>query len=147
VYGDSAYADGATLDEQAARGHDMRAKVPAVRNPNGYSKDRFTIDLAAGTVTCPAQRDHRPGRASPCGPLRGTMRLVSAAGGMHQSPPRRVISIHPHEAALQQTKARQIPPGSRPTGSTGPSWNARSATSPAGPGAGEKPAAAARNAS
>jgi hypothetical protein len=24
-----------------------------------------------------------------------------------------VISIHPHEAALQQTKARQIPPGSR----------------------------------
>ena len=32
VYGDSAYADGATLDEQAARGHDMRTKVPPVRN-------------------------------------------------------------------------------------------------------------------
>ena len=39
VYGDSAYADGATLNEQAARGHDMRAKVPPVRNANGYSKD------------------------------------------------------------------------------------------------------------
>jgi hypothetical protein len=37
VYGDSAYANGATLDEQTARGHDMRAKVPAVRNANGYS--------------------------------------------------------------------------------------------------------------
>ena len=55
VYGDSAYADGATLDEQTARGHDMRAKVPPVRNANGYSKDQFSIDLAAGTGTCPAR--------------------------------------------------------------------------------------------
>ncbi len=53
-YGDSAYADGATLDEQTQRGHDMRAKVPPVRNANGYSKDQFRIDLAASTVTCPA---------------------------------------------------------------------------------------------
>ena len=55
VYGDSAYADGATLAEQTGRGHDMRAKVPPVRNPKGYSKDRFGIDLDAGTVTCPAE--------------------------------------------------------------------------------------------
>jgi hypothetical protein len=55
VYVDSAYADGATLDEQTARGHDMRAKVPPVRNANGFSKDQFSIDLAAGTVTCPAR--------------------------------------------------------------------------------------------
>ena len=55
VYGDSAYADGATLDEQTVRGHDMRTKVPPVRNANGYSKDQFNIDLAAGTVTCPLQ--------------------------------------------------------------------------------------------
>ena len=54
MYGDSAYADGATLDEQTAHGHDMRTKVPPVRNANGYSKDQFSIDLAAGTVTCPA---------------------------------------------------------------------------------------------
>ena len=51
VYGDSAYADGATLDEQAVRGHDMRTKVPPVRNANGYSKDQFSIDLAAATVS------------------------------------------------------------------------------------------------
>ena len=55
VYGDSAYADGATLHEQTQRGHDMRTKVPPVRNANGFSKDQFRIDLAAGTVTCPAQ--------------------------------------------------------------------------------------------
>ena len=32
VYGDSAYADGATLEQQTRRGHDMHAKVPPVRN-------------------------------------------------------------------------------------------------------------------
>jgi len=37
VYGDSAYADGATLHEQTQRGHDMRTKVPPVRNANGFS--------------------------------------------------------------------------------------------------------------
>ena len=109
VYGDSAYADGATLDEQTARGHDMRTKVPPVRNANGYSKDRFTIDLAAGTVTCPAQHTvtiraglrHRVARFGVlCGscPLRA--QCTKARRG-------RVISIHPQEAALQHAKARQ----------------------------------------
>lgn len=112
VYGDSAYADGATLAQQTAHGHDMRAKVPPVRNANGYSKDRFTIDLAAGTVTCPAHhtvtirvgRRHRQARFGVfCGscPLR-TDCTKSARG--------RVISIHPQEAALQYAKARQQDP-------------------------------------
>lgn len=55
AYSDSAYAEGATPDKQTARGHDMRTKVPPVRNANGLSKDEFSIDLAAGTVTCPAR--------------------------------------------------------------------------------------------
>jgi len=112
VYGDSAYANGATLEEQAARGHDMRTKVPPVRNANGYSKDRFRIDLAAGTVTCPAHHTvsiraglrHRVARfGGLCGscPLRADC-TKSARG--------RVISIHPQEAALQHAKARQRDP-------------------------------------
>jgi hypothetical protein len=112
VYGDSAYADGATLEEQTARGRDMRTKVPPVRNPNGYSKDHFTIDLAAGTVTCPADHSvsigkgarHRTARFGPlCAgcPLRAD--CTKARRG-------RVISIHPHEAALQHAKARQKDP-------------------------------------
>ena len=111
VYGDSAYADGATLHEQTQRGHDMRTKVPPVRNANGFSKDQFRIDLAAGTVTCPAQHTvtirngrHRSARFGPlcrsC-PLRAA--CTKARGG-------RVISIHPHEAALQHAKARQKDP-------------------------------------
>jgi Transposase DDE domain len=47
VYGDSAYAGGQTLAEQACRGNDLRAKVPPVRNAHGYSKDQFVIDPEA----------------------------------------------------------------------------------------------------
>jgi hypothetical protein len=109
VYGDSAYADGATLSEQTQRGHDMRAKVPPVRNANGYSKDRFRIDLAAGAVTCPAehtvaistgrrQRVARFGAFCRACPLRAECTKASRG---------RVITIHAHEAALQHAKARQ----------------------------------------
>jgi hypothetical protein len=112
VYGDSAYADGATLEEQAARGHDMRTKVPPVRNANGYSKDRFTIDMAAGTVTCPARHTVS---------IRASLRhRVARFGALCQSCPLRgdctksrrgpVISIHPQEAARQHAKARQHDP-------------------------------------
>ena len=54
VFGDSAYADGATLDRLAEAGHEVFAKVPPVRNAKGYSKDEFSIDTDAGTVDCPA---------------------------------------------------------------------------------------------
>ncbi len=112
VYGDSAYAGGATLDEQTQRGHDMRAKVPPVRNANGYSKDQFRIDLAGRTVTCPA--DHTVSIRA------GVRHPVARFGVLCQSCPLRaqctksrrgrVISIHPREAALQHAKARQRDP-------------------------------------
>ena len=79
MYGDSVYAGGVTLDEQTRRGRDMRTKVPPVRNANGYSKDMFSIDLAAGTITCLAEhtvairdgRRHRFARFVDCvGPAR-----------------------------------------------------------------------------
>jgi hypothetical protein len=90
----------------------MRTKVPPVRNANGYSKDRFSIDLAAGTVTCPAQhtvairtglryRVARFGVLCQSCPLRA-QRTTSRRG--------RVISIHPQEAALPHAKARQQDP-------------------------------------
>ena len=109
VYGDSAYAGGATLDEQTARGHDMRTKVPPVRNANGYSKDMFTIDLTAGTVTCPAHHtvSIRAGlrqRVARFGPLCQSCPLRASCTKARRG---RVISIHPHETALQYAKARQ----------------------------------------
>jgi hypothetical protein len=112
VYGDSAYADGSTLDEQTARGHDMRTKVPPVRNANGYSKDQFNIDLAAGTVTCPAQRTVaiRKGlryRVARFGVLCSSCPLRAQCTTSRRG---RAISIHPQEAALQHAKARQKDP-------------------------------------
>jgi hypothetical protein len=112
VYGDSAYADGQTLHDQAERGNDLRVKVPPVRNARGYSKDTFHIDPQAGTVGCPA------GHTAPIRPLRrgGQARFgqwcrdcplraacTQARGG-------RVITIHRHEAELQRAKARQRDP-------------------------------------
>ena len=112
VYGDSAYADGATLDAQTARGRDMRTKVPPVRNPNGYSKDQFIIDLVAGTVTCPADHSVRIGkgarhRTARFGALCAACPLRAQCTKARRG---RVISIHPHEAALQSAKARQKDP-------------------------------------
>uniref|UniRef100_UPI00356AEFDD transposase n=2 Tax=Mycobacterium marinum TaxID=1781 RepID=UPI00356AEFDD len=113
VYGDSAYADGATLDEQTQRGHDMRAKVPPVRNANGYSKDQFGIDLTAGTVTCPAEHTvaintGRRQQIARFGALCGSCRLRAECTKARRG---RVITIHAHEAALQHAKVRQRDPG------------------------------------
>jgi hypothetical protein len=114
VFGDSAYADGATLDKLAEAGHRVFAKVPPVRNAKGYSKDQFTIDPDAGTASCPAGhttpiRTRRDGgglaRFTPwCAdcPLRAAC-TTSRSG--------RVITIHRHEARLQQAKFTQRDPG------------------------------------
>jgi hypothetical protein len=110
VVGDSAYADGATLDALEKQGYEVVAKVPPARNgTGGFTKDLFGIDLEASTVTCPAANTvaiifgARGGRASfaaHCGacPLRAD--CTSSAKG-------RSITIHPHETALQRAKAAQ----------------------------------------
>jgi DDE family transposase/transposase-like protein DUF772 len=112
LVGDSAYADGATLARLAGAGHEVLARVPPVRNARGYSKDVFAIDLAAGTVTCPARHTvaiiHRRSgdvarfgaRCAPC-PLRAA--CTSSRSG-------RVVAIHPHEAVLQTARAAQRSP-------------------------------------
>jgi hypothetical protein len=112
IYGDSAYADGATLDEQTQRGHDMRAKVPPVRNANGYSKDQFRIDLTASIVTCPAEHTvaistGRRQQVARFGALCGSCPLRAQCTKARRG---RVITIHAHEAALQHAKARQRDP-------------------------------------
>jgi hypothetical protein len=113
VFGDSAYADGATLDRLAEAGHVVFAKVPPVRNAKGYSKDEFTIDPEAGTVDCPA------GHTAPIRPRRGGGGLARFAAWCAGCPLRsacttsrsgRVITIHPHEARLQQAKTAQRDP-------------------------------------
>jgi hypothetical protein len=115
VYGDSAYGAGPLLASLAAVGIDPRVKIQAAVAPKGHlTKEQFRIDLAAGTVTCPAQRTapivyhadprHRHhgqasfGLACVSCPLRG--QCTSAAAG-------RTVTITPYEAELAAARARQ----------------------------------------
>src|SRR4029453_7383969 len=118
VYGDSAYGTGPLLVSLHAAGIDPRVKVQAAVAPNGhFTKDQFRIDLAAGSVTCPARRTvpivynanprHRHhGQASfgpACGscPLRG--QCTSASAG-------RTVTITAYEHELAAARARQADP-------------------------------------
>jgi hypothetical protein len=115
VVGDSAYADAATRTRLEAAGVEVVAKVPPARNSRGgFTKDAFTIDTDAGTVTCPARHTVaiRPARGgggravftphcAGC-PIRAEC-TTSRTG--------RIVTIHRHEALLQQAKAAQHDPG------------------------------------
>jgi Transposase DDE domain/Transposase domain (DUF772) len=114
VYGDSAYGTGVHLAwlDQHRLPPMVKAQLPTV--PGGrFAKDQFGIDLAAGTVTCPARvtvaitpARRGGGRArfgvacSVC-PLRQA--CTSSARG-------RVVAIHSHEATLAAARSRQRDP-------------------------------------
>lgn len=114
VVGDSAYGDAGTRADLEAHGFAVTAKCPPARNAAGrFPKDRFTVDLQRGTVTCPAGQTavitpaaRGGGKASfwpwcPACPLRTA--CTAAKRG-------RTIAIHPHEEILQRARAAQRDP-------------------------------------
>jgi Transposase DDE domain/Transposase domain (DUF772) len=118
AYGDSAYGTGPLLERLHAASIDPFVKIQAPVAPGGhFTKDQFHIDLAAGTVTCPAQRtapivynadprNRHHGQASfgpACAscPLRG--QCTSAKAG-------RTITITAYEAELAAARTRQADP-------------------------------------
>jgi DDE family transposase/transposase-like protein DUF772 len=113
VVGDSAYGDAATRAGLEAQGFTVVAKCPPARNAGGrFPKDRFTVDLDGGTVTCPAGQTAtivwaaRGGRAS-FRPWCATCPLQLACTASRRG---RTITIHPHEAVLQHARAAQRDP-------------------------------------
>ena len=119
VYGDSAYGTGPLLASLHTASIDPRVKIQAAVAPGGhFTKDQFQIDLAAGTVTCPAggtapisytanPRHRHHGQASfgaACAscPLRGQC-TIAAAG--------RTVTITSYEAELAAARAGQADPG------------------------------------
>jgi IS5 family transposase len=115
VFGDSAYADANTRDELGAKGFTVTAKCPPVKNATGrYSKDRFSVDLEAKTVTCPAgvvvaitATRNGGGRApfkAHCSTCPRRADCTAARSG-------RTITIHPKEAILARARAEQREPG------------------------------------
>jgi hypothetical protein len=114
VYGDSAYGTGPLLASLHTASIDPHVKIQAAVAPNGhFTKEQFQIDLAAGTITCPAHRTapivynpnprHRHhgqasfGQACATCPLRG--RCTSAAAG-------RTVTITAYEQELAAARAR-----------------------------------------
>ena len=128
VLGDSAYGGGGTRAALRAAGHTRTIKPiplrPAV--PGGFTRDDFAVDLAAGTVTCPAGHTVAitpSGRAVfdwRCGPARS----ASAAPAPRTAKPSTCIPRKPNS---QRPAARPPTRPSRPaTVAGGPWWNARS---------------------
>lgn len=80
LLGDTAYGTGPVRAELADRGVDVLAPVPAGHaKPGRLAKHDFQIDLAAGTVTCPAGKV-APIRTEPSGARRATFHKTVCAG-------------------------------------------------------------------
>jgi hypothetical protein len=114
IFGDSAYAGPDTIEDLNRAGYEVIAKVPPATNRDGrYSKDDFAVDLAAGTVTCPAGVTVSI-RRGPGGEGRVEFGPACAACPRREwcttSPWGRTISIHPREAVLQRAKRLQATP-------------------------------------
>ncbi len=108
VYGDAAYGTGPLLAALGQHGAVSRLKVQSPAGIGGhFTKDDFTIDLAAGTITCPAGRTaplirHAPGFEarfrSACATCPLVSRCTTSARG-------RSIAVGPHEALLTAGRA------------------------------------------
>jgi Transposase DDE domain/Transposase domain (DUF772) len=114
IYGDSAYGTGMYLAWLERQGCTPMVKTQVPTAPGGrFAKDQFRLDLAAGTVTCPARVTVRIrparrgggrarfGQACSVCPLRDAC-TTSLRG--------RVVAIHPREAELTAARARQRDP-------------------------------------
>jgi hypothetical protein len=101
----------------AGRGIDLIAPAPPPVAPGGrFTKADFTIDLAAGTATCPAGHTVSPRRYRTKG--QGLKRVqfqfpAELCGGCPlrasctTSPRGRVLEVGPHEGLLQQARAER----------------------------------------
>jgi hypothetical protein len=114
IVGDSAYADGATREEMEAGGFELQSKCPPVRNTTGgFTKERFSVDLDHGTVTCP-EGHVAPIRFSPRGEGKASFKSHCSHCPLRQqctpSKRGRTIAIHPKEALLQAARGEQRQP-------------------------------------
>ena len=133
VYGDAAYGAGPLLARLENAGARIITKVqPPPALGGRFAKDRFTIDMAADTVTCPGQVSVaiRPVKKVAVSPRSGPP--APAARSLRSAPPRppdapsRSAPMSPNSPV--PAPPRPIPPGRPTTALPGPRSNARSAT-------------------
>ena len=113
VYGDSAYGTGALLDAFEQSGIETRVKTQPPRAPGGrFPKSEFGVDLAAGTVTCPAAhtvatRAIKGGQIARFGALCAACPLAAKCTSSRSG---RTIHLGEHERQLAGARARQSDP-------------------------------------
>jgi hypothetical protein len=116
VYGDAAYGSGELIGQLDSAGlHNGIKCQPPAAVKGCFPKDRFAIDLDAGTVTCPAGVT-APIRASGHKRRAGTARFGAAcrtcplAAQCTKAANGRTLTIGPHEARLAAARTRQRDP-------------------------------------
>jgi hypothetical protein len=117
VYGDNAYGTGEFQERLEEEGIESRCKTQSPNAPGGlFTKDRFDVDVAEGTVTCPnditvviSRRRKGGGMAyfkDACATCALRPQCTTAAGG-------RTVGISAHEEALARARLRQVDPAWR----------------------------------
>lgn len=114
---DCAYGDGGTRQAFADAGRTLLAKVPQeARRENAFPKSRFTIDLNAQTVTCPA------GNTTSQYHREGDKQVFTFGSACRDCPLRpecttnrhgRKVQVHPQEALIREARAYQQTPAGR----------------------------------
>jgi hypothetical protein len=111
VYGDCSYGTADIIDKIEAAGAVANVKVQAPSAPAGcFSKAEFKIDVDAKTVTCPAGILVQIGKSADGG---GIAHFGTACASCDLRPKctsgkeGRVVRVHPKEATLQRSRARQ----------------------------------------
>ena len=108
VYGDAAYGTGPLLEALEQHGAVSRLKVqPASGVPGHFTKDDFAVDLAAGTVTCPAGRTaslirHSPGFEARFRSACATCPLAARCTARRRT----AVAVGPHEVYLAAPRRR-----------------------------------------
>ena len=117
VYGDAAYGAGKLLATLHTAGARIMTKVQPPPAPGGrFAKDRFTIDLATGTVTCPG---HVSVAIRPVTTGGGVAAFGTACAGCPladrctTSPAGRTVTIGAHEEHLARARSAQADPAWR----------------------------------
>jgi hypothetical protein len=113
VYGDAAYGSGELLETLETAGADIRIKVqPPVAPAGRFTKDDFTIDTEAGSVTCPAGRIARlrPVATGTVARFGAACAVCPLAARCTTSKTGRTIRVGLHEASLVRARdARHDP--------------------------------------
>ncbi len=117
VYGDNAYGTGPFQDRLEEVGVDSRCKTQDPSAPGGlFTKDRFDVNVSAGTVTCPngvTVKIKRYRRGGGMAYFKDACRHCPLRDQCTRSEGGRTIGINAHEEALARARVRQRDPAWR----------------------------------